>query len=112
MRILLAIVVCTFLGALAFEGPGAALGFLVGLVTGLIWYSKAREAKQAAAPAVAARPAQRPPTEMELLKARLGAVEERLARLERGSPIGGFAAEGLPVPSVASAAAAAAGTQS
>jgi uncharacterized membrane protein len=90
MRILIAIVVLTLLGGLAFEGPGAALGFLVGLVVGLIWYGKAREAKlKNAPPAVEAK---RPPTELELLKARLVAVEERLARLERGGVAASVAA--------------------
>src|SRR4029453_9316882 len=82
MRILIAIVVLTLLGGLAFEGPGAALGFLVGLVVGLIWYGKAREAKQKAEPPPVET--RRPPTELELLNARLAAIEERLARLERG----------------------------
>src|SRR5258706_326536 len=45
MRIFISVVVATLLGALAFEGPGAALGLLVGLVAGLIWYGPAREAK-------------------------------------------------------------------
>ena len=81
MRILIAIVLGVLVGALLFEGPGAGLGLLVGLVGGLIWYGRAREAKQAqGAPAAAPRP----PTELELLKARLAAIEERLARLEGG----------------------------
>jgi uncharacterized membrane protein len=109
MRILLAMVVCTLLGALAFDGPGAALGFLIGLVVGLIWYGKAREAKQRAAPAQPVQ-AQRPPTELELLKARLALVEERLARLERGvvSGIAPGADAAMPRPDEAATTGAAA----
>ena len=96
MRILIAMVVGVLIGALAFDGPGAALGLLVGLVAGLIWYGRRREAKQAVAPAVA-----RPPSELELLKARLGAVEERLARLERGEvAIAQTSAAGAPAPAI------------
>ena len=90
MRILMAMVVGTLVGALTFDGPGAALGLLVGLVVGLIWYGRGREAKQAAAPSAA-----RPPSELELLKARLSAVEERLSRLEQG------AAAMAPAPAIA-----------
>ena len=94
MRILLAIVVFTFIGGLAFEGPGAALGFLIGLVVGLIWYGRARERAQVDQPAVPAatsgadaRPAAPPPSEVQILRMRLLAVEERLARLERAAGI-------------------------
>ena len=84
MRILIAIVLGVLVGALLFEGPGAGLGFLVGLVGGLIWYGRGREAKQAQAGQAAPAAAQRPPSELELLKARLAAIEERLVRLEGG----------------------------
>ena len=57
MRILLAIVIGAFVGGLIFDWPGAALGFMLGLVIGLIWYGRAREAKQARAPAAATRSA-------------------------------------------------------
>ena len=114
MRILIAMVVGVLVGALAFEGPGAALGLLVGLVAGLIWYGRKRETKQAAAAKTAALP--RPPSELEMLKARLSAVEARLLRLERGetslapadstSP---FSARGIaPAPDVQDPATAAA----
>ncbi|MEP7084039.1 MAG: DUF2339 domain-containing protein, partial [Betaproteobacteria bacterium] len=71
---------------LAFDGPGAALGLLLGLVVGLIWYGRKREATQAAAAGTPAATlaATRPLSELELLKARLSAVETRLAYLERG----------------------------
>src|SRR5258706_9881168 len=86
MRIFISVVVATLLGALAFEGPGAALGLLVGLVAGLIWYGRAREAKaeQARAGVKPAAQTSRPLTEFELLKARVNALEERLVRLEHG----------------------------
>ncbi|MBK8740810.1 MAG: DUF2339 domain-containing protein, partial [Betaproteobacteria bacterium] len=84
MRILIAIVLGVLVGALLFEGPGAGLGFLVGLVGGLIWYGRGREARQAQAGQAASAAARRPPSELELLKARLAAIEERLARLEGG----------------------------
>ena len=47
MRILLAIAVFTILGGALFEVTGAGLGFLVGLMTGLIWHARAHEQKQA-----------------------------------------------------------------
>ena len=45
MRIIIAIVVCTFLGGLAFDVSGVASGFLVGLVVGLIWHGNAKQVK-------------------------------------------------------------------
>lgn len=79
MRILISILLGVIVGAVVLDGPGAALGLLVGLVAGLIWHGRGRTAK-VAPPAAAPRP----PTELETLKARLTIIEERLARLERG----------------------------
>ena len=88
MRILIAVFLGVLAGALTFDGPGAGLGLLVGLVGGLIWYGRGRESKQAAKQAeTEKRSAGRPLSELELLKARLTAIEERLGRLERGEAL-------------------------
>lgn len=96
MRILISIVVCAFLGALAFELPGVGLGVLVGLVVGLIWHGRAREAKNAAAQmdpvAVAAPPS---------IIARLDAIEARLATLESGATGAAGANRGMHPPVLA-----------
>src|SRR5689334_7716508 len=101
MRILLSIAVLTILGGALFEAAGAGLGFLLGLVAGLIWHAQAREAKMANKQQAQPQPA-RAPTELELLKGRLAALEDRLARLERAMPVGAVEVESSPAAAAAS----------
>jgi len=111
MRILLSIAVLTILGAALFEAAGAGLGFLLGLVAGLIWHAQAREAKMANKQQAQPQPA-RAPTELELLKGRLAALEDRLARLERAMPVGAVEVESSPAAAAASSRPAMAGDPS
>ena len=103
MRIIVAIIVCVFFGALAYGVAGVILGVLVGLVVGLIWHGNAKQKKvQAAAPTPTevARTAEPRATTEE----RVAALEARLERLERrvtgGAYVAGDAIE-TPVPEAA-----------
>ncbi|MEP6702215.1 MAG: DUF2339 domain-containing protein [Betaproteobacteria bacterium] len=113
MRMVLAIVVCMIVGALLFNGvAGAGLGFLIGLVIGLVWQGAAREAKQAAAAATVGGAPVAPvslsmakqTTEMERLTARLAALEQRVARLDGGVVGSAVAEQTLVAPADADAA--------
>ena len=124
MRIIIAIVVCTFLGALAFDISGVAAGFLVGLVIGLIWHGNAKQVKAAnatsaidAANATASGAGSQagstsvPALSTITLEQRVAMLESRIGRLEQAlgkdSVTGAdFAPSGTPAPQVMTATAA------